>query len=33
MQKVPEDASELAKEYGDSHAAEVQDWWRALRGK
>jgi quinol monooxygenase YgiN len=33
MQKVPEDASELAKEYGESHAAEVQDWWRVLRGK
>ena len=31
MQKVPEDASDLAKEYGESHAAEVQDWWMKLR--
>ena len=31
MQKVPEDASDLAKEYGISHAAEVQDWWIKLR--
>jgi quinol monooxygenase YgiN len=31
MQKVPEDASDLAKEYGDSHAAEIQDWWLKLR--
>ena len=31
MQKVPEDASDLAKEYGVSHAAEVKDWWIKLR--
>ena len=31
MQKVPEDASELAKEYSETHAAIIQDWWLALR--
>ncbi len=31
MQKVPENASDLAKEYGDTHAAEVQEWWKELR--
>ena len=31
MQKLPEDSSELAKEYGETHAAEGQDWWLQLR--
>jgi hypothetical protein len=31
MQKVPENSSDLAKEYGVSHAAEIQDWWLKLR--
>ena len=28
---TPTNASDLAKEYGESHAAEVQDWWMKLR--
>ena len=31
MEEIPSDASDLAKEYGESHAAEVQDWWLKLR--
>ena len=31
MQSIPEGSSDLAKEYGVSHAAEVQDWWLKLR--
>ena len=31
MQKLPEDSSDLAKEYGETHAAEVQKWWLQLR--
>ena len=31
MQEVPDDASDLAKEYGETHAAIIQDWWLALR--
>ena len=31
-QSVPEDASDLAKEYDKTHAVEVQNWWTALRG-
>ena len=31
MQKVPENSSDLAKEYGVSHAAEIQGWWLKLR--
>tara|TARA_B100000212_G_scaffold328430_1_gene292689 strand:+ start:97 stop:513 length:417 start_codon:yes stop_codon:yes gene_type:complete len=31
MEPIPEDSSDLAKEYGESHAAEVQDWWLKLR--
>ena len=29
--KNPELCYDLAKEYGESHAAEVQDWWMKLR--
>ena len=31
MQSIPEGSSDLAKEYGVSHAAEVQEWWLKLR--
>lgn len=31
MQDLPENAPDLAKEYVKSYAAEVQDWWLALR--
>ena len=31
MQEVPDDASDLAKEYGETYAAIIQEWWLALR--